>query len=262
MAVTRLSESGVVEGSTVSDTGQREELADIAVDGDGRVVVGGSRVADDGSSTHLLARYTAAGVLDTTFSSDGWTSTDFDDRELRERERARAAGRGRIVSLDQTDPPGAGYWLAITQHDNEGTLDASFSEDGKQTTQVAGECCMLAGSVLALPDGRLLASGAGDTSGTCCCVTTARARSTLRSQVTGSRCRARTSERGRTSSPVATGPIWSQATPGRTPSGRRCPACSATARRMPASAPPASTRSTSDSRPGLPRSRCIPTAAP
>jgi uncharacterized delta-60 repeat protein len=90
---------------------------------DGRILVGGS-VKDGGARKWTLARYTAAGALDTSFSGDGVVTIDF-------------PGEGEISSL-ALQPDGrivaggdSGDRMAIARYMPDGGLDNSFSSDGQ-----------------------------------------------------------------------------------------------------------------------------------
>lgn len=53
-----------------------ESLTEIAVDGEGRIVIAGSTIVDGGTQRYAAARFTAAGALDTSFGSNGCVTVD------------------------------------------------------------------------------------------------------------------------------------------------------------------------------------------
>ncbi|HEY6886822.1 MAG TPA: proprotein convertase P-domain-containing protein [Solirubrobacter sp.] len=108
------------DGLVTTDLGAADDGQGVAIQADGKIVVAGGSGGD-----FALARYTAAGVLDTSFSGDGLQTTDFG-----------AADRGTAVAI-QADGRivvggNSGGSLALARYDANGALDASFSGDGKQ----------------------------------------------------------------------------------------------------------------------------------
>jgi uncharacterized delta-60 repeat protein len=66
------SEDGTPNGFVATSLGDGNDTANaVVLDADGKIVVAGSRVAEDGSSNFLVARYDAAGVPDATFGASG-----------------------------------------------------------------------------------------------------------------------------------------------------------------------------------------------
>ena len=109
-----------------------EDAKDIAIQSDGKIVVVGSVGAV--SSGFALARYNSDGSLDASFSGDGKVVSDFD-----------GSGNGEaIVLLSNGKLIVAGYAyrdttdFALAQFNADGSLDTSFSGDGKVVTDFAG----------------------------------------------------------------------------------------------------------------------------
>src|SRR5262249_18000358 len=107
-------------------TGLPAALTAVAMQNDGRIVVAGT------SGNFELGRVNSDGSLDTSFSFDGWVSTDF-------------AGRSDYVSSIVIQPDGkivvAGSSdhgllndFAVARYNANGTLDQSFGNHGKATT--------------------------------------------------------------------------------------------------------------------------------
>ena len=104
---------------------------DVALRGNKIVVVGFS--TDNTDNDHLaLARYTANGSLDPSFSGDGMQTTDFSGFE-NWASGVAVQGDGKIVAVGS----GADDFALIRYNPN-GSLDATFSGDGKQTTDFGG----------------------------------------------------------------------------------------------------------------------------
>lgn len=160
-AVARLTADGSLDTSFSGDGRQRTEFGDsagadgVALQGDGKIVVVGSADAGTGGGSDVaLARYNADGSLDTGFSGDGKQTTDFaGDSYVEEARDVAIQSDGKIVSAGVS----AGGFAA-SRYNTNGSLDTSFSGDGKQTTQFGGALDG-ASSVALQADGKLVAAG-------------------------------------------------------------------------------------------------------
>ncbi len=129
--------------------------AAIAVLPGGKILVAG--LAGDSVTDFALARYTAAGVLDTTFGDGGRVTTDFagfDDGvaclAIQPDGRILAGGYAR-----HTQSGNSGF--ALARYTADGALDASFGAGGKVETPVG-----TGGGITSLalqPNGDILAAG-------------------------------------------------------------------------------------------------------
>jgi uncharacterized delta-60 repeat protein len=105
---------------------------DVAVQSDGRIVVGGTR-----SSDYQLARLTASGALDTSFAQDGWAE-DFDS-ELNNLRAILVRADGTIVACGDAYV-GGDYDFGVVRYTAEGKRDLAFGGgDGKVTIGFGGE---------------------------------------------------------------------------------------------------------------------------
>lgn len=126
---------------------------------DGRlVVVGSAKVRGTGHfEDFALARLTADGVLDASFSGDGLVLTDFEARE-----RADVAfdvaiqADGTIVAAGETNAQG-NHDFALAQYTRGGDLDTSFSSDGMARADLGGQDYGRAAALQ--PDGRIVVAG-------------------------------------------------------------------------------------------------------
>jgi len=64
------------DGVVLSDLGITEQANGVALQGDGKIIVVGARTNDFGERFFAVARYEPSGILDTTFSGDGYVFTD------------------------------------------------------------------------------------------------------------------------------------------------------------------------------------------
>ncbi len=82
-----------------------------------------------------LARYNPNGSLDTSFSGDGRQTTDFGGFDGAN--GVALQGDGKIVAVGDSGAGGTGDF-ALARYNPNGSLDPSFSGDGKQTTDFGG----------------------------------------------------------------------------------------------------------------------------
>ena len=118
-----------------------QEATALAIQSDGKIVVAGN----GGNGTNrdfLVARYTTAGVLDTTFGADNDSSGAPDGWRLTpvgsDNDKAYGVavdGSGNIILAGETDASG-GPDVAVVRYTSTGALDTSFSSDGKVTTGI------------------------------------------------------------------------------------------------------------------------------
>ena len=145
------------DGKRTTDFGGSGAANGVAIQGNGRIVVAGSN-AFGGDIDIVLARYATDGDLDASFSSNGRVVTDFGGWVW-----ARGIaiqGNGRIVVAGLTWPGGAGSPdedFALARYRTDGSLDSSFSGDGKQATGFGDRD--RAEAVAIQPDGKIVAAG-------------------------------------------------------------------------------------------------------
>ncbi len=141
------------DGNTRTNIGATEETTDSAtalvLQPDGKIVATG-RAGTNGRGNFALARYTANGSLDTTFSGDGKIITDFgSDSEGASALAVQSDGKIVVVG-------GSGGAVAVARYLRSGVLDASFSGDGKVTTDLGGSSAF---AVAIQPDGKIMVAG-------------------------------------------------------------------------------------------------------
>ena len=148
------------DGKQTTDFGGFGQVAaGVALQGDGKIVVAGNGGSTGNSVDFALARYNTDGSLDTSFSGDGKQKTDFGDFDVATGVALQADGK--IVAVGVTRAGGGDF--ALARYNPNGSLDTSFSGDGKQTTDFGGSDG--ANGVVLQGDGKIIAvgdSGAGD----------------------------------------------------------------------------------------------------
>ena len=134
-AVTRYNTNGSLDttfsgdGRLITNFGGVDQAADLAVQSNGKIVVAGRTCA--GASCNLaLARYNPGGALDTTFSGDGKLTTDFGGGDNGSFGGLAIQSNGKIVVAGYMFN-GADYDFAVYRYLSTGSLDTTFSGDGK-----------------------------------------------------------------------------------------------------------------------------------
>jgi uncharacterized delta-60 repeat protein len=138
----------------------------LALQPDGKIVVAGfSDASASGDFDFALARYLPNGTLDMTFSGDGKVLTDFGSGS----DYAQALvlqPNSKIVVAGQSAASG-NQDIALARYLPNGTLDATFSGDGKVLTPFGSGSSDVASALAIQPrDGRLVVAGASDAHGT------------------------------------------------------------------------------------------------
>jgi len=138
---------------TTSFGGGDEEAHAVALQDDGKIVTVG-RVGSGGviEGDFAIARHNPDGSLDTSFSGDGKRTTDFGG--LDDANAAVVQGNGKIVAAGQG---GDAEDFALARYNADGSLDTSFSGDGKQTTDFLNRDG--ANAVALQPNGKIVAVG-------------------------------------------------------------------------------------------------------
>ena len=92
-------------------------------------MVGHAPGADD---DFAVARYNPNGTLDTTFSGDGKQTTDFGGYEQANAVAIQSNGKIVVVGYSANNSTTQGAAFALARYNPNGSLDTSFSGDGKQ----------------------------------------------------------------------------------------------------------------------------------
>ncbi len=131
--------------------------ADVALQGNGKIVVVGFGADNIGAPHFALARYNTNGSLDTSFSGDGKQETDFGFGAGDQATGVVLQGDGKIVAAGYAGDGAAGTNFALARYNPNGTLDTSFSGDGKQRTSFG--LFAEAQAVALQEDGKIVAVG-------------------------------------------------------------------------------------------------------
>ncbi len=104
---------------------------------DGKIVVGGGAIDSLSNTDFAIVRYNSDGSLDKTFSDDGVQTTDFNSDydvafSLAIQNDKKIVVGGRVLNGSNLD-------FAIARYNTDGSLDNTFSSDGKNTTDFASD---------------------------------------------------------------------------------------------------------------------------
>ena len=144
------------DGIQITPIGPREDYAkSVALQSDGKIVVAG--YSYNGSNQDFaIVRYNTDGSLDTTFSTDGKQTTPIGSSNdyahsvaMQGDGKIVVAGYARIGSTD---------YFAIVRYNTDGSLDTTFSTDGKETTAI-GVSTDIGQSVVVQSDSKIIVAG-------------------------------------------------------------------------------------------------------
>jgi uncharacterized delta-60 repeat protein len=136
-----------------------EYAREMALLDDGRIVVVGG-AARGRNGLVAVARYTASGTPDHTFSGDGYTSVDL-GQNFEGLEDVAVQPDGRIVAVGLLEGPlsaPAGFRSVVLRFTTTGQLDPTWSGDGRVVRNVANGYEDLLG-VVVVEDGSVVAAG-------------------------------------------------------------------------------------------------------
>ena len=140
--------------------GRHDAALGVAIQADGKIVaVGLSAVPSTNKQDFAIARYNIDGSLDTTFYTNGKRLTDFGGFEQAADVAMQSDGKIVVVGIVGSAPGTIGiYDAAIARYNSDGTLDTTFSGDGKQTTDFGGNTNNIVG-VAIQSNGKIVAVG-------------------------------------------------------------------------------------------------------
>ena len=144
-------------GSVTTDFMNEADVAStIAIQSDGRIVVGGFATAEPPTLNFGLARYNENGSSDLTYGVGGKVLTVSDTNEV----VASIALQhdGKLIAAGSTFNSVSRIDFCITRYGIDGALDTTFGNQGRIITDFAGDTDAPT-SVLIQPDGKIIASG-------------------------------------------------------------------------------------------------------
>jgi uncharacterized delta-60 repeat protein len=138
------------DGYEVTDlplsTDERAEA--VAIDSQGRVVVAGYATLMITGRVMMVARYTSSGALDTTFGQGGVALADFTSSTSEQANGLAIDSNGRIVVAGSANVGGTSTQFALARFTTSGSLDTTFTSNGKVLTDFASSTSEAAADVV------------------------------------------------------------------------------------------------------------------
>ena len=140
----------VGEGTVITDFGREDMGRSVAVQADGKIIVAGLGngivgyiSASTGNITYNigdfgLARYNSDGTLDTTFGADGKLTTYFGgNNDFATAVTVQSDGKILVAGTGYSGGVTNANDFALARYNSDGTLDTTFSGNGKVTTDLS-----------------------------------------------------------------------------------------------------------------------------
>lgn len=163
-AIARYNSNGALDTSfgsggkvTTDFFGGEDGATHIAIQTDGRIVLGGDCQAITGFPSPALARYNSNGSLDTSFGSGGRVTIDFFSLGGSFGSIA-LQNDGKIVAGGSRPQEATSYDFFLARFNTNGALDSSFGSGGLVTTDFLGGRDLL-GDIAIQSDGKIVAAG-------------------------------------------------------------------------------------------------------
>ena len=138
---------------------QDDMFQDIAIQPDGKIVAVGTSDYGHTEGDVLVARFTTAGALDTTFGGgDGWVRTDFEYQDRGLGVELQSNGKIVVVGVCDYKNEGGGDDGLVARFTTAGVLDTTFSGDGK-ICQDHGGSTEIYRDLVIQADGKIFAAG-------------------------------------------------------------------------------------------------------
>ncbi|TAL41378.1 MAG: hypothetical protein EPN89_19110 [Methylovulum sp.] len=144
---------GRVITTIIDSSNHYDEARSITIQPDGKLIVAGYSNTGSGYS-FALVRYNSDGSLDSSFDGDGKLTTDIDGYSNQAYSIALQSD-GKILVFGTTSNGD----FALARYNFDGSLDTSFSNDGKITTDFDSDAYIYGQSVAIQIDGKILVAG-------------------------------------------------------------------------------------------------------
>ncbi|WP_166437071.1 T9SS type A sorting domain-containing protein [Niastella caeni] len=143
-----------------------DEGTNVALQNDGKIVVTGSSFNASGNTDYVVLRYTATGVVDSTFGTNGIVITDINAYDIPEGIAINSTTGAITIagtsnsdySLLGTHHTGNGDFTVV-RYTSSGALDGSFGTGGIATFDISSGSADAAHSLAVQPDGKLIVAG-------------------------------------------------------------------------------------------------------
>jgi uncharacterized delta-60 repeat protein len=143
-----------------------DEGTNVALQNDGKIVVTGSSFNASGNTDYVVARYTTAGVLDSTFGTNGFVTTDINAYDIPEGIAINSVtGAITIAGTSNSDYSLLGNHhtgngdFTVVRYTSAGVLDGSFGTGGIATFDISSGSADAAHGLAVQADGKLIVAG-------------------------------------------------------------------------------------------------------
>ena len=135
-----------------------DEAFGVAIQSDGKIVVGGFGVIGSGGD-FAVVRYTSDGMLDPSFNGTGKVTTPIGSG-IDQGYSVAIQSDGKIVLAGFALLPGSDNDFAVVRYNSNGSLDSSFNGTGKVTTPIGNADASDSGRAVAIQsDGKIVMTG-------------------------------------------------------------------------------------------------------
>jgi uncharacterized delta-60 repeat protein len=146
------------DGVVATDIGSDNDQAyAVVIQSDGKLVVAGFAKLDELDYDFALARYNTNGSLDTSLDFDGKVTTSFSTNQDTASAIALQSD-GKLIAAGSICPIIYCTGFALARYNSDGSLDATFGDDGKVMVETGG--LSAAHAVAIQTDGKIVAAGA------------------------------------------------------------------------------------------------------
>jgi uncharacterized delta-60 repeat protein len=125
------------DGKLVTSFNNTDFAYAVTIDAQGRIIVAGETWTASNDDDFALARYNPNGSLDTTFSGDGKVTTPI-GTDSDSANGVAVDSQGRIVAAGESSGPPSDAF-AVARYKPNGSLDTTFSGDGKLRTTIGSD---------------------------------------------------------------------------------------------------------------------------
>lgn len=165
-AIARLSASGVLDASFSGDGKQTTTIGttavaySVALQPDGKIIQAGYTLSGSAIDFAVVRYDNTTGNLDNTFDTDGIVTTDISSGRDDVAYNAVVQGDGKIILAGYHNDGTRKVFAFVRYNSTDGSLDNTFSGDGKQTVAIGSSTADAeAYSVTLQPDGKIIAGG-------------------------------------------------------------------------------------------------------
>ncbi len=151
------------DGKLTTAIGKETDIGrSVTLQGDGKILLAGSsKQYSNGiyNNDFALVRYNSDGSLDSSFSGDGIQTTDIVLDSADSALSLRLQADDKILLFGNSSGNYSSGNFALVRYNNDGSLDSSFSGDGKVTTDIGANTRDSANSIAIQADGRIVLAG-------------------------------------------------------------------------------------------------------